>query len=100
MPDAKKKSVDWSRDGQWIALHASFAESDDRIYLIRLDGTGLTLFAPRGGYPCWLPDSRHLIFDSDRGGTGKIYVMDIGGANLKQLTLGDGWDWSASYYRP
>ncbi len=98
MPNAPKKSVDWSRDGQWIAVHASFAESDDRIYLIRLDGTGLTLFVPRGGYPCWLPDGGRLIFDSDRSGKGKIYTMDIGGANLKQLTFGDNWDWSASFF--
>ena len=97
MPGKEIKSIDWSPDGKWIAFQSWFSESDNRIYMVRPDGTDLALIAEKSGYPSWLPNSRQLIFDSDRNGIGKIYIMDIKSADIQQVTFGDGWDWSAAY---
>jgi hypothetical protein len=41
----------------------------------------------------WSPDSARLAFDSNRaGGATKLFVMDVSGANLRQLTFGSGTD--------
>ena len=38
------------------------------------------------GYPMLSPDGKLILFESDRYGTSEIYVMDVDGKNLKQLT--------------
>jgi TolB protein len=45
----------------------------------------------------WSPDSRRIAFDSNRaGGPAKLYVMDAGGANARNLTNHGGFDgWPA-----
>ncbi|MGI8733826.1 MAG: protein kinase domain-containing protein [Pyrinomonadaceae bacterium] len=41
------------------------------------------------------PDSRYIIFVSDRSGFSNVWRMDIDGSNQKQLTTGedDSWSW-------
>src|SRR5579884_3164298 len=34
----------------------------------------------------WMPDSQHLVYTSDRGGSAQIWLMDTAGANAQQLT--------------
>jgi len=36
--------------------------------------------------PRWSPDSRHIAFVSDRGGTSQIWLMDPDGSNARQTT--------------
>ena len=36
--------------------------------------------------PRWSPDSRHIAFVSDRGGTSQIWLMDPDGSNARQAT--------------
>src|SRR2546423_8855528 len=41
----------------------------------------------------WSPDSRRLVFDSNRGGgPTKLYVMNADGSHVSQLTSGPGTD--------
>src|SRR3954469_4620601 len=41
----------------------------------------------------WSPNSRRLVFDSNRaGGSTKLFVIDMTGQNLSQLTAGPGAD--------
>ena len=37
----------------------------------------------------WAPDGRHLIFQSTRGGSSQLWVLDVESARLHQLTHGD-----------
>ena len=39
--------------------------------------------------PAWSPDGRRIAFYSSRGNLPGIFVMDVDGANLKRLTVGD-----------
>lgn len=42
--------------------------------------------AVRDGAPSWSPDSRRIVFYSERGGPADIWVMDATGENARQLT--------------
>lgn len=44
--------------------------------------------------PAWSPDGARLLFDSDRDGTQRIYVVDEDGASLACLT----WNENAAQY--
>jgi Tol biopolymer transport system component len=39
--------------------------------------------------PSWAPDSRHVVFTSDRTGVFKLYVLDVLEGGIRQLTFGD-----------
>ncbi|GAB1421088.1 hypothetical protein MASR2M15_12280 [Anaerolineales bacterium] len=39
--------------------------------------------------PSWSPDSKKIVFASDREGDGDIYIMDADGNRPRQLTVGD-----------
>ncbi len=43
-------------------------------------------------HPSWSPDSRKIIFWSNREGTKQIYVMDADGKNLKKISGDAPWD--------
>jgi Tol biopolymer transport system component len=45
-----------------------------------------TTTAIRDGAPSWSPDSRRIVFYSERGGPADLWVMDADGENRKQLT--------------
>src|SRR5579884_1585983 len=36
--------------------------------------------------PEWMPDSKHIVFVSDRGGSSQVWMMDADGGNAHQLT--------------
>ena len=40
--------------------------------------------------PCYSPDGSKIAFESDRGGTQQIYVMNSDGSNQQRVTFGDG----------
>ena len=42
----------------------------------------------RNDDPSWAPDSRHLVFTSDRSGTRQLWVVDIEFGRTRQLTRG------------
>src|SRR3546814_19740730 len=45
--------------------------------------------------PSFSPDSREITFNSDRGGSPQIYVMNRDGSNVRRISRGQGY-----YYTP
>jgi eukaryotic-like serine/threonine-protein kinase len=89
-PSLADTNFTWMRDGSLIA--------DQYGTLNRIDpttGTRTTLLADEGkpsGNPYACADGQHLLFDRYTPGTGSqsnVWLMDIAGGNLKQLTHGD-----------
>ena len=84
----------WSADGQRIAFNAGSSKASD-IYLINLDGSGLTKITSDAGanfYPTWSPDGSRLAFSSNRDGDWDIYVMNVDGSEVRQLIYSAGFD--------
>jgi len=72
----------WAPSGKRIAYVGAGG-----IATVRPDGTG-TVILPAGMHPAWSPDGKSLTFmrfDS-QSPTGRIYVMDADGKNLRALT--------------
>ena len=40
--------------------------------------------------PCYSPDGRRVVFNSDRGGKPQLYVMGANGGKAKRISFGDG----------
>ena len=40
--------------------------------------------------PCYAPDGRQIVFESDRDGSQQIYVMDADGKNQHKISRGEG----------
>jgi len=69
----------WSPDGNKIA-YVVRQKNEFNIYLYNTKTGNVTQLTNGQGQNCdpsWAPDSRHLVFASDRGGTKGLYIMDI-----------------------
>src|SRR6266700_1390258 len=89
-----------SPDGRRVAfvMHSSDKTKNDRqsaIYLLHLDEQGhavdevrqLTSGVKNDSYPVWAPDSRRLLFISDREEEkGQLWLIDTGGGEARKLT--------------
>ena len=40
--------------------------------------------------PCYSPDGRSIVFESDRDGTQQLFVMGADGANQRRISMGEG----------
>jgi Tol biopolymer transport system component len=78
----------WAPDGSRIAITAR-----GDIWVLRVDGSfrrRLTRTAARDTEPAWSPDGREIAFVSDRAGTKDVWLMDVNGGRLRNLTAGAG----------
>ena len=70
-------------------------DSNDEIYLVNADGTGLTRLTSDPAVdlqPTWAPDGSRLAFSSNRSGPYNIYVMDADGKNVVNLSQSQSTD--------
>jgi Tol biopolymer transport system component len=88
--------VEWSPTGERLA----FARGGG-IYVIEADGTGLRPIAPypaaRNWGATWSPDGTRLLFSSDREGNTEVYVTDLAGSYVVNVTRDPGWDGEPSW---
>jgi serine/threonine protein kinase len=90
-PPRDAHSFAWSPDGEWIAFvngNSLFLSSgalgnvaSSSIWLANIDGREPIMILPAEDLnvsPAWLPDSRHLLFVSDREGTRDAFVVPVG----------------------
>jgi TolB protein len=80
----------WSPNGETIAFSWQPPSRSSRdIYLHNLATGRNTQLTRDAGYnenPSWSPDSRHLVFESDRDGTVQLYSMLADGSRVRRLT--------------
>jgi Tol biopolymer transport system component/imidazolonepropionase-like amidohydrolase len=77
-------AVDVSPDGKWIIFDLL-----GDIYLMPSTGGDANLLTGGPAYdvqPRFSPDGRKIAFTSDRDGIDNLWIMDIDGKNLKQIT--------------
>jgi Tol biopolymer transport system component/serine/threonine protein kinase len=80
----------WSPDGKLIAYSGLNENSDRPLTIINADGTGKKVLDVANGannyWPSFSPDGRQIVFFSNRNGDGKIFVINVDGSGLRQLT--------------
>ncbi len=85
---------------EWIVFATrDNADEDADIYAIRADGSQLRRLTsdPSDDWsPDLSPDGQRVVFVSDRDGNRNLYMVNIDGTGLTQLTFGKGED----YYDP
>jgi Tol biopolymer transport system component len=98
IPSSYDRGPTWSPDGKYIAFSSrKAAASYGYIYVIGVDGTGLTALTSgevRDTAPNWSPDGKQIAFMRQTCcGSGPasadIYVMDADGAHITRLTQGE-----------
>ncbi|KCZ72800.1 periplasmic component of the Tol biopolymer transport system [Candidatus Methanoperedens nitroreducens] len=85
----------WSPNSQKIVF-----TKNGIINIMDADGSNMTSTGQQGIYARWSPDGKYIAFLSSRAGDlfqgmnlEHIYVMDVDGTNVTQLTFGDDrWD--------
>ncbi|GJM08100.1 MAG: hypothetical protein DHS20C11_03760 [Lysobacteraceae bacterium] len=96
---AGSESPVWSPDGQWVVFARYVADGNNEVFIMKPDGSGqqrLTHSPGYDGHPHWSADSRRIVFNSDRNSPDlsvpwgerwhDIYIMNIDGSELSQLT--------------
>jgi len=99
-------SPSWSPNWQflafsWIRHYGPGAPGAQDIYLMDIASkqwVQLTHDGGRNDFPCWSPDGRHIVFQSNRSGTEQIWTMLADGTAQKPVTASGrnsqpNWSW-------
>jgi len=99
----------WSPDGTKVVFASCKDETSDSrkqcdIYTVTTDSSHsieCLLCDPSVSdmRPTWSPDGSMILFDSNRGGSWDVFVMDADGGHLQALTTNDAWD-GIAIWRP
>ncbi|MEP7284959.1 MAG: hypothetical protein ABI947_04235 [Chloroflexota bacterium] len=79
----------WSPDSKRIAYSSDPQCSDNNpeIHIVNADGTNEVQFANSNGiHPAWSPDGKQIVFNTSGKRGYNIFVVNIDGSNLRQLT--------------
>jgi TolB protein len=92
-----------SPDESMIAYAMSRGRTNTDVFLMNVDGTESRQITDGSGFdhaPNWMPDSETLIFMSNREGNYEIYLMDLQGENLVNLTNNEADEGSPRAFLP
>jgi len=93
-PDGYNAKSDWSPDGNSIVFHSFREGRQAQIYIMDADGSNQRRISDGIGadsHPSWSPGGATILFQSERNGLVDVFIMDVGGNGLQNLTL-DGFD--------
>jgi Tol biopolymer transport system component len=88
--------LDWSPDGTRLAFELR-GGPHNRIYVVGVDGTGLTLVARDGLNPHWSPDGSRLSFDRTvTDGTARLWlsITDPDGTHEQEVRSAGSGPWN------
>ena len=106
-PQHHQNTPAWSPDGRTIAFTRTVLDfsSGSELWVMDANGDNQRLVYDSPGvsgafYPSFSPDSSRIAFSDDRDGDYEIYVINVDGTNLRQLTNNtvndNGADWSSN----
>ena len=83
----------WSPRGDWIVYVCHLPKMGFKLCRMTPDGQQRVQITsgPQNEIddsPSWAPDGRHLVFSSTRGGKSHIFMVNMDGTGLEQLTSG------------
>jgi serine/threonine protein kinase/Tol biopolymer transport system component len=84
-----------SPDGTQIAFFRAEAGPNGDLWIVPAQGGSarqLTFDLREGGWPCWTPDGRAIVFSSARAGSRTLWQIPAGGGEPVPLTSGAGED--------
>ena len=95
-------NVEWSPDGQWLAVVFEGAGQDFLTYLVRPDGSESRPISQKGESidarnPAWSPDGRRLAFASDVSGWSEIGILEPATMEITWLTHSTGERYSPAW---
>jgi TolB protein len=87
-------SPSWSPSGDflafsWMRHYGPGAPGAEDLYIMDVASKQWDQITHDGGrndFPSWSPDSRHIVFQSNRTGTLQVWSMLADGTNQRQLT--------------
>jgi eukaryotic-like serine/threonine-protein kinase len=88
LPSGRYVHVRASRDGTRLAVDTDDGK-EANVYTYEMAGTrGLNrlTFGGRNLFPVWAPDGQRVAFQSDRDGAPAVFVQQIDGSGVQQLT--------------
>ena len=83
----------FSPDGRRIAMSVQTPEGISNIYELSLASRQMTRLTNSQGIdtgPCYSPDGRRIVFESDREGSQQLYVMEANGQGARRISFGQG----------
>jgi TolB protein len=99
-------SPSWSPNGQflafaWVRHYGAGAPGNFDIYIMDIASRQWVQLTHDGGhndYPSWSPDSRHIVYQSNRSGSEQIWSMLADGSQQTELTFSGSnsqpnWSW-------
>lgn len=93
----------YSPDGTKIIMSATDKEGYSHIYEMTLDSKSVKKLTS-GKFidtsPCYSPDGKNIVFNSNRSGRPQLHTMTADGKNMKRISFGPGGAYAAPVWSP